>query len=173
MKKIVLKYGLISGALAAVLMTATAWFVYKGKDPTKFENGELFGYTAILLCMTLVFLGIRAYREQVGEGRLTFGQGFQVGILIAIISSFCYALAWQWVEAWIMPDFMQQYMDASLAKMKASGLSAETIAQKTAEMQHFQEMYKNPLVSIALTFLEPFPVGLLVTLASAGILRKK
>jgi hypothetical protein len=35
------------------------------------------------------------------------------------------------------------------------------------------EMYKNPIVNIALTFIEPFPVGLLFTLASAGILRRK
>ena len=171
MKKIVLKYGLLSGAIAAILMIGTA--LYMNGGPDRYDNGEIIGYTGILLCLVLVFFGIRAYREQVGEGRLTFSQGFQVGILISIISSLCYVLAWQVVSNWLMPDFMEKFMTSTVAKLKDSGASAELIAQKTAEMQHYREMYKNPLVSMALTFLEPFPMGLFVTLVSAGLLRRK
>jgi hypothetical protein len=35
------------------------------------------------------------------------------------------------------------------------------------------ESYKNPLVNIAYTLLEPMPVGLLVTLVTAGVLSRK
>lgn len=171
MKKIVLTYGLISGGIAAALMFAMA--LYMGNDPANFENGEIFGYASIILSMLLVFLGVRAYREQVGGGRLTFGQGFQVGILITIISCICYVLAWQVVYRTLMPDFMEQFVDLTLNKMKKDDASAAAIAEKTAEMENFREMYKNPLFNMAITFLEPFPIGLAVTLATAGILRKK
>ncbi len=171
MKKIILTYGLISGAIAAAMMLAMA--LYVGNDPNHFKNGEIFGYTGILLSMLLVFLGVRAYRDQFAGGRLTFGQGFQVGILITLISCVCYVLAWQVIYRTLMPDFMEQFMEYSINQMKNDGATEAAIAAKTAELTHFGEMYKNPLVNIAFTFLEPLPIGLAVTLATAGILRKK
>ena len=170
MKKIILRYGLISGVIAAALMLFTALFV--GNDPGNFDGAEYIGYAGIILSMVLVFLGVRAYRDQVGEGRLTFGQGFQVGILITLISCACYVIAWEIVYYTMMPDFMDRFMEHALAKMQQAGASAEEIAAKTAEMEQYKVMYQNPLVNIAMTFLEPFPIGLAVTLISAGVLRK-
>lgn len=171
MKKIILNYGLISGAVAAALMLGMA--LYMGNDPKKFSNGEIFGYVGILLSMVVVFLGVRAYRDQEAGGRLSFGSGFKVGILITIISCVCYVLAWKAISNTLMSDFMDQFMKQSLDQMKNSGASAAEIAKKTAEMEHYKALYKNPLTEFALIFLEPFPVGFLVTLASAAILRKK
>ena len=171
MKKIILTYGLISGAIAAALMLGMG--LYLGDSPENFENGEIFGYTGIILSMLFVFLGVRAYRDQVAGGQLSFGRGFQVGILITLISCICYVLAWQVVYRTLMPNFMEHYMTYTLAQMEKSGATATQIAEKSAEMKKFGEMYKNPLVNMAFTFIEPFPIGLLVTLLSAGILRKK
>lgn len=171
MKKIILTYGFISGGIAAALMLGMT--LYMGNDPANFGKGEIFGYTGIILSMLLVFFGVRAYRDQVAGGRLSFIQGFQVGILITVISCLCYMVAWQIIYRTMMPDFMNQFVDLTLNQMKKEGASASEIATKTAEMEHFREMYKNPLFNMAITFLEPFPIGLLVTLASAGILRKK
>lgn len=171
MKKIILTYGLISGAIAAALMLGMG--LYLGNNPENFENGEIFGYAGIILSMLFVFLGVRAYRDQVAGGQLSFGRGFQVGILITLISCICYVLAWQVVYRTMMPDFMEHYTNFTLAQMEKSGATATQIAEKSAEMQKFGEMYKNPLINMAFTFIEPFPVGLLVTLLSAGILRRK
>ena len=171
MKKIILTYGLISGAIAAALMLGMG--LYLGDSPENFENGEIFGYTGIILSMLFVFLGVRAYRDQVAGGQLSFGRGFQVGILITLISCICYVLAWQVVYRTLTPNFMEHYMTYTLAQMEKSGATATQIAEKSAEMKKFGEMYKNPLVNMAFTFIEPFPIGLLVTLLSAGILRKK
>lgn len=44
------------------------------------------GYTTIVLSFLLVFLGIRSYRENVGNGRITFGRAFGVDILITLVS---------------------------------------------------------------------------------------
>lgn len=170
MKKIILTYGLFSGVVAALLMFGMA--LYIGNDPNKFKNGEILGFAGIILSLLIVFFGVRAYRDQVAGGRLSFGQGFQVGILITLISCLCYMLAWQVVSHTLMSDFMERFMEYTLNEMKNRGASAEAIAQKTAEMQHFKTVYKNPLMSMAMTFLEPFPIGLAVTLITAGILRK-
>ena len=166
MKKTILRYGLLSGALAAVLMTLTAI------NPD-FENGAYYGYAGILLSMLFVYFGVRSYREQVNGGVLSFGKGFQVGLLIAIVSCLCYVIAWMFVSEMFMPDFMEKYVQHSLTKMQQSGASAVELEKYTADMAEFKEMYKNPLVKFGMTFIEPFPVGFLVALISAVLLRKQ
>lgn len=166
MKQTILRYGLLSGALAAILMTLTAI------NPD-FENGAYYGYAGILLSMLFVYFGVRSYREQVNGGVLSFGKGFQVGLLIAIVSCLCYVIAWMFVSEMFMPDFMEKYVQHSLTKMQQSGASAVELEKYTADMAEFKEMYKNPLVKFGMTFIEPFPVGFLVALISAVLLRKQ
>lgn len=170
MNKTVLKYGLISGACAAVLMILTAFRI---KDSNGFEHGEIYGYTGILLSMIFVFLGVKAYRDKNLDGRISFGKAFQVGILITVISCICYVLAWMFVYQTIIPDFMDKYVAHMLEQMRQSGATPEQISQETQKMESFKTMYQNPFVRFGMTFLEPFPVGLLVTLISAAILRKQ
>jgi hypothetical protein len=170
MKKIVITFGLISGALMAAFMFATLPF----HDKIGFETGGLVvGYTSMVLSFTLVFFGIRSYRENVGGGAISFGRAFVVGILIAVISSACYVIAWEIVYFNFMPDFMDKYAAHVLDQARASGATAEAIQKKAQEMQQFKQMYSNPFFNAAITFLEPFPVGLILTLISAAILRKK
>lgn len=169
MKKVVLRYGLISGAIAAALMVCTAMYF---SSSGSYDNGAYFGYAGILLSMLFVYFGVRSYREQHG-GILSFGKGFQVGLLIAIISCVCYVLAWMVVYETLMPDFMDKYIEQSLAQMRESGAYDAEIEKASVEMQHYKEMYKNPVYRFGLTFLEPFPVGFLVSLLSAFILRKR
>ncbi|MEO6759736.1 MAG: DUF4199 domain-containing protein, partial [Saprospiraceae bacterium] len=170
MQKTILRYGLLSGAVAALLMVVTALRIRANPD---FENGYFYGYAGILLSMVFVFLGVRSYREQVNGGTISFGKGLQIGLLIALISGVFYALTWMVASEIWLPDFMAKFVDHSLAKLQASGADPAEIERQTATMRQYQEMYKNPLLKFGLTFLEPFPVGLLVALLSALILRKK
>ncbi len=166
MKQTVLRYGLYSGALAAVLMVCTASLM-------NFETGAYYGYAGIFLSMLFVYFGVRSYREQVGGGELSFGKGLQIGLLIAIISCVCYALAWMVVYETMMHDFMDKYAAHVLEKLQQSGAAQAEIDRQTAEMQQFKEMYKNPLVRFGFSFLEPIPVGLPVAFISALLLRKR
>lgn len=171
MQTIVRQYGLLSGCVGALLMVLMAFYTHN--DPNRFDNGAVLGYLGILLSMVFVFLGVRAYRDSVSAGKITFGRAFQVGLYITLISCAIYVVTWLIVMNTLMTDFMDQYMAYSLQKMQEAGKSAEEIANKTAEMEEFKEMYKNPLVAAAFTFLEPFPVGLAVTLLSAAVLRRQ
>ena len=130
-----------------------------------FDNGELIGYTAIFLGFILVFFGIRSYRESHG-GAITFGRAFAVGILITVISSAFYVASWEVIYFKFMPDFIEKYSASTIARMQEKGASDAAIA-------HWKVVYDNPLTNAAITFIEPFPVGLVVTLVSAAILRRR
>jgi uncharacterized protein DUF4199 len=169
MKKTVLFFGLISGAVAAALMFATLPVA----DRLGFERGLIVGYTTIILSSLLIFFGIRSYRENVGGGAITFGRAFAVGILITLISCICYVAAWEILYYKFMPDFADKYSAHVIEKAKAAGATAEVIQAKTAEAKQLKQMLDNPLTNAAMTFIEPFPVQLIITLISALILRKK
>ena len=168
MKKTVLTFGLISGAVSAATMLATIPFT----DAIGWEKGEILGYTMIVLSALMVFFGVRSYRENVGGGRLTFGRGFAVGILITLISSACYVATWEVIYYKLMPGFAEKYAAHMVERAKASGASQQQIEKKEREAQQFKQMYDNPAINVALTFTEVFPIGLVVALISAGILRK-
>jgi len=72
-----------------------------------------------------------------------------------------------------MPHFMDSYWAARIHKVQARGLDPVTTAAKIAEIQHSQQLYENPFVNMAYTFMEPLPVGLIITLISAFVLRRK
>jgi hypothetical protein len=167
--KTVLTFGLISGGLSSLLMLLTVPFM----DRIGFEYGEYFGYTAIVASFLPIYFGIRAYRENVAGGTLTFGRGFLVGLMIAVISSLFYVATWEVVYFKLAPDFMTKLQAYSIEQAKKSGASPEKIEQKAREMQSFKQMYDNPLINAGITLIEPLPVGVIIALVSAGVLRKK
>jgi hypothetical protein len=169
MKRTVVTFGLISGALAASLMIISLLF----QNRIGFEHGFLIGYTVLILTGLLVFPGIRSYRENVGGGAISFGRAFAIGILISLIASTCYVVVWEIIYFNFMPDFCDRYASFMIEKVKASGAGPQVIEAKIQEMQKMKAILNNPLTNAAFSFLEPFPIGLLVTLISAAILRKK
>jgi len=170
MKRTVLIFGVISGVISSAMMFLTMPLINRGI--INFDNGEVIGYTAIFLSFLLVFFGIRAYRENNG-GAITFGRGFAVGILITLISCVFYVASWEIISHNFMPDFADKYAAAMVAKLREKGVSDAVIVEKKKQMDRMREMLRNPAINAAMTFIEPFPVGLVVTLVSAGILRKK
>jgi Protein of unknown function (DUF4199) len=169
MKKIVLTFGLISGVMIAAMMFATLAFV----DKIGFDKGVIVGYTAMIIAFMLVFFGIRSYRENVGQGSVTFGRAFAVGILITVIACVFYVVAWEIIYFKFMPDFVDKYGSYVVEKERAAGANQQAIDAKVQEMKTLKTQLDNPFINAAMTFTEPFPVGLIVTLISAAILRKK
>lgn len=168
-KKVVLTFGLISGTISAGMMLITVPF----SEKVGFDKGEILGYTTIVLSALLIFFGVRSYRQNVSGGRLSFGRGFAIGILITLISNVCYVATWELIYYKFMPDFADKYAAYVIDHAKASGATPEKIALQTQEMEQFKQTYRNPIVNIGMTFMEVFPIGLGVTLLSAAILRKK
>jgi hypothetical protein len=169
MRKIVWTFGLISGALLSVMMLITLPFL----DRIGFEKGELIGYTSMVLAFLMVFFGVKSYRDNVGDGHVTFGRALVVGLLITVVATLCYVATWELIYYQLAPDFGDKYAAYAVAKAKASGASEAQIAETMKQMTDFREMYRNPLVNMALTFLEPLPVGVPFALLSAGILSRR
>lgn len=102
MKKTALTFGLISAAVSIAMMLLTLPFF----NSHRIGTADVLGYTSILLSALLVFFGIRSYREHhAGSGQLTFGRGMAVGLLITLISTTCYALAFEIIYFELAPDF--------------------------------------------------------------------
>jgi hypothetical protein len=169
MKKTVLTFGLISGAISSVLMVATVPFAHK----IGFNKALVVGYTTIVLSFLLVYFGIRSYRDNVGNGQITFAKAFAVGICITLISCIFYVVTWEILYFNFMHDFMDNYGADMIERLKASGASPAVVQVKVEDLKKLKEQYENPLYNSLMTFIEPFPVGLAITLISAGVLRKK
>jgi hypothetical protein len=169
MKKTVWTFGLISGAILSVMMLAVLPF----QDEIGFDKGEVIGYTSMVLSFLLIFFGIRSYRDNVGGGLISFGRAFAVGSLIVAVSSACYVATWEVIYYKLAPDFVTKYQAHIIDKTRADGGSQAAIDKKIADMQKFADLYKNPFINVAITFLEPLPVGLVIALISAGILRTR
>ena len=168
MKKVVLTFGLISGVIIAALM----WLMLAMMKAGFTSHSLLMGYATMIIALSLVFFGIKSYRDNNG-GKITFFKGLQIGILISLISAVCYGISWEAYYRTSGSEFMQQYTAQYIDQMRAKGSSDDEIAKTQKEMDDFGELYKNFFVRFGMTLMEILPVGIVVTLISAGLLRRK
>jgi hypothetical protein len=169
MKKTVLTFGLIAGVIISVLMDTSLLLANKIGS----SHSMILGYTIMVASFLLIYFGIRSYRDNTLDGRISFGRAFACGILITLITTACYVATWEILYFNFMPHFMDSYFAAQIHKIQSAGLDPATTAARVAAIQHSQQLYQNPLVNMAYTFMEPLPVGLIITLISAAVLRKK
>jgi Protein of unknown function (DUF4199) len=169
MKKTVLTFGLIAGLILSVLMDGSVLL------NSKIGSGHslVLGYANLVASFLLIYFGIRSYRDNTLAGQISFGRAFGCGILITLITTVCYVATWEVLYFNFIPHFMDSYFAAQIHKVQASGLDPATTAARVAAIQHSQQLYQNPFVNMAYTFMEPLPVGLIITLISAAILRRK
>ncbi|UTA67207.1 MULTISPECIES: DUF4199 domain-containing protein [Emticicia] len=170
MKRIVLVSGLIAGLIVSTFMVCSTAYCYATQQ---FEGSIWVGYASMLLAFSLVFVGIKNYRDKHKNGVISFGQAFKVGLLISLVASTVYVVVWTIDYYVFVPDFMEVYSTRMIEKAKASGETAANIQEEIAMIQQSAGIYKSPLGVIAFTYFEILPVGLLVTLISALILKRK
>jgi hypothetical protein len=168
MKRTVLIFGFMAGAIMSLEMIVGLPFIEEVGS-----LGLVVGYATMVVAFLMVYFGIRSYRDRVAGGSIGFGRAFGVGILITLVACLCYVATWEVIFYKFTPDFFDKYAARVVAKTQASGATAEQVEAKRRELAIQGEQYKKPLVNIAYTFIEPFPVGLVFTLVCAGILRKR
>lgn len=173
MKKNIIVYGLIAGIVVSILMLSTVNYISHCEGSVDYETSMLIGYASMLIAFSLVFVGIRNYRNKYNGGVISFGKAFKIGMMIVLIASTIYVVAWLIDYFFFIPDFLEKYSANTLDKMKASGASQIEIDKETKEMAGFVRMYKNPFFNAMMTYVEILPVGLIVTLISSLILKRK
>ena len=168
MLRTILKYGLIAGLVVGGFEFAT-FVLFSGMPPLKY--GMVVGYTTMLIALSAVFVGIKRHRDVDRGGVIGFWQALGVGLGISFIAGIFYVAAWEVVQSMMHMDFASSYAKAIIASQQAKGASAEALAKLSAEMEAFKRQYANPLYRLPMTFAEIFPIGVLVSLVSAGLLR--
>jgi hypothetical protein len=165
--KYALVYGLLSGlVVAAVLVAGLAL----GPD-SGFHHSVWFGYLVMLVALTFIFVGVKRYRDVERGGVIRFLPAFFMGLAIAAVAGVIYVCMWELYEASTGYRFMDEYIAAMIRHRQAEGASAAEIARVTADMDSMRVSYANPLFRIPMVFLEIFPVGFIVALISAALLR--
>jgi amino acid transporter len=165
MKKNILIFGAILGTILCVNMVVMINLMMSNPD---FEGNDLLGYIAMVVVFSLIYFGVRNYRNKQLDGYITFGKAFKTGFLIALLASTMYVVTWLFYYYLFVPDFLDYYIDYVLKLTPESDL-----ADKTRQMENFREMYENPLFVVLVTYAEVLPVGLIITLISSFALKKK
>lgn len=167
MFKKILTYGVIAGVIVGSILSAVA-ISMKDNPPS---YGVALGYLTMLVALSAVFVGIKRYRDEDLGGVIRFWPAFGMGVAISFIAGIFYVTAWEISVAVVNLDFAESYSNAMIAKQKAKGLSGEALAKFIAEMNQFKIQYANPMWRLPMVFAEIFPVGVLVSLISAALLR--
>jgi hypothetical protein len=176
MRKVTLIYGLLAGAIISIIMVLSIALWQWQTGEINFDYSELIGYGSMVIALSMIFFGIKSYRDNYQNGSLKFVKGLQIGALITLIASLMYATTWETVyqtHPEIQTSFMAKYTEHALNKMKAKGALPAEIDQKAKEMAGMVEMYKNPVIRFGMTLLEILPVGVVVTLICAAVLKRK
>lgn len=166
MRRLMLTYGVTAGGIVigVIILSMTVL-------GTDHAGSEWLGYLVMLLALSLIFLGIKRYRDEELGGVIRFGTGVAVGLGITLVASLIYVVAWEVYLASTDYTFMDVYTRSVIAAHEAEGMTGEALQAETESLARMQEMYSNPLFRLPMTMMEIFPVGLLITLASAGLLR--
>jgi hypothetical protein len=160
-------YGGIAGAVAVGIVSAMLGLELTSHD----ETAMLMTYLVMLIALSLIFVGVKRYRDVECGGVIRCGRAFLLGLGMAAAAGLFYAVGWELFQAASGYDFVGEYSASILERMRAEGASAAAIEAQAAEMRDFAESYRNPLFRVPMVFVEIFPVGLLVALISAALLR--
>jgi hypothetical protein len=172
MTKNIFIYGIIAGVVVSIPMLYLANSMINSKGSIDFDQGIFIGYASMLIAFTLVYIGVRNYRNNYTGGLISFGKAFKVGIMIVLVASTLYVAAWLVDYYLFIPDFGEKYSAHMIDKLKATGASQVIIDKEAKNMASFAANYKNPFFNAIMTYMEILPVGLVVTLISSIILKR-
>jgi hypothetical protein len=168
-KKVVSTCGLIAGAIGSAFMGIGVDFFVKNHH----VGSQVVGYTSLLLSGSLIFVGIKIFRDKYNSGVVSFGRAFLTGLYISLIASTIYVAVWALEYKFIFPDFLDKYSAFKVGEVKASGASPERMATKLKELATYRDMYKNPVFFTLITYAQYLPGGVIISLIAALILKKK
>jgi len=171
MKKIILVYGSISGLIVGSMFFITSPLYDNGT--INFDNGMWVGYTTMVIALSLILFGVKSYRDNYSQGVISFGAAFKIGILITLVASVLYALSWEVAYNTVSKGFTEKMEEHYIQKLKDEAKSQAELGAEIKKMESYWIMYKNPFIRFGMTLLEIFPVGFIISIISAGLLRKK
>jgi hypothetical protein len=172
MKRTVIIYGLIAGAIVSAFMSTTMLICANDKTFDAGTSSMIVGYLGMLIALTFIFVAVKSYRDKQNNGTVTFGKALGIGLLISLIASTLYVITWAIVYNSFLPDYMERYTAAMATEAKAT-LSGPALQAKLDELKKANEMYATPVGFTLFTYTEILPVGILVSLVAALVLKRR
>jgi hypothetical protein len=175
MKKNSLVFGTIAGVLISTFMGISMAIMGCGSGEMDAGNSSMIiGFSAMAVSFSFIFVGIKNFRDKQNGGVLPLGKGIVLGLFISLIASTLYVITWAVEFHFFMPDFMDKYAAMQAKQLQESGMSSIALEEALKEIEKTSSDYKhNPLVFALYTYMEILPVGILITLISAFILKRK
>lgn len=168
MNKTVLTYGIIAGLIVSAMM----WFTL-GRGSHDFDKGMWIGYTTMVVAFSTIYIAVKGHRDKQLGGAISFGRAFLIGLYITLIASTMYVASWMVLSDSMGQAFMAEYYAHEKAKMESSGMPAPVVESKLKEMSEMMELYNSsPVFKMGITYTEILPVGLLVSLLCALLLKR-
>lgn len=169
MLKKILSFGAIAGLIVGIALFMTT--IAMQDKPPSLSIGMILGYTSMLIALSAIFIAIKRHRDLALGGVIRFWPAFGIGLGISIVASVFYVLAWEMTLRFTNMDYANHFAEMLLAEERAKGASQEALAALAKQMEEFKTQYANPLYRLPMTFAEIFPVGVLMSAISAGLLR--
>ena len=169
MKRIILSYGIVSGVIVVI---TTIIGISLSRGDNSFEFSAWLGYLIMLVSLSLIFIAIKRFRDQEQGGVIAFGKAVQVGLAVAAVASVMYVTIWEIYLFITDYAFIHDYTESVIDAHRSGGASDAEMTELIADMDKMKAQYSNPLFRLPMTFVEIFPVGLLVALISSAVLRK-
>lgn len=168
MKKIALTYGIISG----IFIISSMIIGFMISDGKGFGSSQILGFSIMIVALSFIFMGVKKYRDETLGGLIKFWPAFGLGVAISAVAGVMYIIGWEIYLHLTDHQFIQDYTAHLIEKERLGGMNETDLAAFTEKMQGMKENYANPFYRVPMTFTEIFPVGALIALISAAILRK-
>lgn len=165
MKKIILIFGLVIGAILTINSIVHINMIYSNPD---YKANNVLGYATMVLMFSLIYFGVRNYRNNHLDGKISFLKALKTGALICLVASTVYVVFGLLYYYLFVPDFIDVFTEWAIRNSPADEVEATT-----AQMANFGEMYKNPLFAVLISYMEVLPIGMVVALISAFFVKKK
>ena len=164
MKTTIFRYALRATGILIVLGLIN-WFVIA--RPMGYRASEIVGYLSMVLALSMIYFAIRHFRMQYGNGSVSFGQGFRIGMFITLITSALFFI-YSALYFLIWGDEFKEWADQHFQ----SSLSSEKYQEYVLQVEQMGALYNNVAFQGLVMFLTVFFIGLIITLISATVLKR-
>lgn len=166
-----LLFGAIAGVIVIIPMIIGFGFGPPPAETLADGSGMLFGYLSMLVALSVIFVGVKRYRDKRLCGVIKFLPAFLLGLGISAVAGVIYVIGWEITLRLMNYEFMDAYASAMIDSKRRDGLAGAELEAYIAQMRQMTLQYRNPLFRLPITFLEVFPVGVVISLISAALLR--
>lgn len=170
MKRNVLIFGGIIGVILVIHIMYMVHLIYNKPD---FQSNDLLGYLFLFGLFSLIFFGVRNYRNKELDGFISLGKAFKTGAFIALLASTIYVVFWLFYYYLYVPDFLDKYIEHVMLEATREGATEAELAAQSEQMEQFRSWYQKPFMVVFITYMEVLPIGLAVAFVSSLVLKKK